>query len=158
MKESHPNTASPEGETMTELLHTEATNGSQTSPPMLSVRFDDRASLCVLSLAGQLTQTSVAALDAQVDQIGCSQCKHLILDVAELTGLDPIGTRVLVGLDVYVRALGARLTITGASGAVAEALARTPLDPGDSRRAAAPTMTVGYPGGARAFALPNLGP
>ena len=111
---------------MTELLGAEATNGSESEPSILSVSFDEHGSVCMLTLSGQLTRTSVAALDAQVDQIGCADCKHLILDLADLTGLDEVGSRVLEGLDVYVRTLGAQLSITGASGVVAEMLARMP--------------------------------
>ena len=63
----------------------------------------------------------------QIDQIGCSQCSGVVLDVSALRRLDPVGTRVLVGLDHYVSALGARLSITGARGQVAEELATSPL-------------------------------
>jgi anti-anti-sigma factor len=113
---------------MTELVHTEATGSREPDPCILSVSFGDRGPVCVLTLSGQLTRASVAALEAQVDQIGSAECEHLILDVTDLTSLDAVGSRVLAGLDVYVRALGTRLTITGANGAVAEALAGTPSE------------------------------
>lgn len=127
---------------MTELLGPGAT--SQTRPPMLTVTFEDRGSVCVLTLSGQLTRTSVVALDAQVDQIGCSDCAQLILDVAQLTDLDAVGSRALAGLDIYVRALGARLTVNGANGEEAKALGRTLQVVDDDSSAASSRAPVGY--------------
>jgi anti-anti-sigma factor len=98
-----------------------------TNGAVLTVEFASTASLCVLTLTGELNGTSIAALEVQIDQIGCSQCSGVVLDVSALRRLDPVGTRVLVGLDHYVSALGARLSITGATGQVAEALATSPL-------------------------------
>ncbi|HEX4218721.1 MAG TPA: STAS domain-containing protein [Acidimicrobiales bacterium] len=92
---------------------------------VLTVEFTSTASLCVLTLAGELNGTSIAALEVQIDQIGCSHCSGVVLDVSALRKLDSVGTRVLVGLDHYVQALGARLAVTGATGQVAEALATT---------------------------------
>jgi anti-anti-sigma factor len=117
---------------MAELLHVEDAGESDEEPPILTVTFDDRESVCVLTLSGQLTRTSVAALDAQVDQIGCSKCTELILDVTGLIGLDAVGSRALVGLSVYLRALGARLTVNGANEALAEAMALQMLVPLDN--------------------------
>jgi anti-anti-sigma factor len=109
------------------------------------VEFASTASLCVLTLTGELNGTSIAALEVQIDQIGCSQCSRVVLDVSALRGLDSVGTRVLVGLDHYVSALGARLAITGARGQVAEALANSPLihgpDAAENNRLGAPPMT-----------------
>jgi anti-anti-sigma factor len=81
----------------------------------------------VLTFSGELNRTSIAALEVQIDQIGCSECSDVVLDVFALRKLDSVGTRVLIGLDHYVRALGAALAITGATGQVAEALASTQL-------------------------------
>jgi hypothetical protein len=82
-------------------------------------------------MRGELVDTSIAALEAQIDQIGCSTNTEVVLDVAGLTRIDAVGSRVVAGLDVYVRALGARLRVTGAHGQVAEALlAASQLSPG----------------------------
>lgn len=94
---------------------------------VLTVEFASRASLCMLTLTGELNGSSIAALEVQIDQIGCSQCSRVVLDVSALRKLDSVGTRVLVGLDHYVRALGARMAITGAAGQVAEALTTSAL-------------------------------
>ncbi len=119
-----------------------------TDGAVLTVEFASTASLCVLTLTGELNGTSIAALEVQIDQIGCSQCSGVVLDVSALRTLDPVGTRVLVGLDHYVTALGARLAITGAWGQVAEALADSPLIPGPAPqrttdRGAPPIASVG---------------
>jgi hypothetical protein len=86
-----------------------------------------------------------------------------VLDVTGLTTLDPVGTRVLEGLGHYVRALGARLTVTGASGQVAEALRPTRLGLGRIPGGVEDGASVSYPRhfsrhGSRPFASPNFLP
>jgi anti-anti-sigma factor len=105
----------------------EGTVGRQSSIPVLTVEFVGTETRFWLTLRGELTGASIAALETQVDQIGCSYCKEVFLDVTGLKRLDSIGLRVLIGIDHYVEALGGQLTILGASGEVAEALAPTGL-------------------------------
>ncbi|MDQ1359819.1 MAG: hypothetical protein QOJ44_196 [Acidimicrobiaceae bacterium] len=112
---------------MTDMLRGEGPDGTEGEGPVLTVEFASTASLCVLTLSGELIGSSIAALEVQIDQIGCSECSRVVLDLFALRNVDSVGTRVLAGLDNYVRALGARLAITGATGQVAEALACAPL-------------------------------
>ena len=93
----------------------------------LQVGFSQVESSCVLTLCGELTGSSIPALEAQIDQIGCAACEYVVLDVSSLTAIDSVGMHVLVGLDAYVHGLGARLTVAGARGQVAEALATASL-------------------------------
>ena len=115
------------GDEKMSALGQDGTDGPQTELPVLTVGFSSVGSVCLLTVSGELNGTSIAALEAQIDQIGCSECHDIVLDVAGLLTVDSVGMRVLIGLDHYVRALGARLTVTGASGSVAEALAPTRL-------------------------------
>jgi anti-anti-sigma factor len=77
----------------------------------------------------ELNSASLAAFEAQIDQIAGAEFANVLLDVTALSKFDAVGTRVLIGLDHYVEALGARLTITGVSRQVADALAHTHLIP-----------------------------
>jgi anti-anti-sigma factor len=115
------------GKQMSAVLDKDAIGDRQTDLPVLTVEFSCTGSLCVLTMSGELNGTSIAALEVSIDQIGRSACEHVVLDVTGLTRLDSVGIRVLIGLDQYVRALGARLTVTGAGGQVAEAFALTRL-------------------------------
>jgi anti-anti-sigma factor len=108
------------------LEHGETVDG-QSGIPVLTVELVDTETRYWLTLRGDLTGASIAALETQVDQIGCSDCKEVLLDVTGLKRLDSIGLRVLIGIDQYVEALGGRLRILGASGEVAEALSPTSL-------------------------------
>ena len=89
---------------------------------VLTVECSFTGSRCSLTMKGQLVVSSIAALEVQIEQIGCSQCEDVELDVSGLTTLDAAGARVLTGLATYVRALGAALWVVGAAGRVAEAL------------------------------------
>lgn len=112
---------------MSPVLDHDAVDGTQTELAVLTVEFSREGSLCVLTMSGELNGTSMPALEVRIDQIGCSGCEDVVLDVTGLRALDRVARRVLVGLDHYVRALGAPLTVTGASGQVTEALATTRL-------------------------------
>lgn len=97
--------------------------------PVLSIEFSTSESRCALTMRGALTRTSIAALEVQIDQIGCAQCEEVFLDVTELRALDQVGARILVNLDRYVRQLGAQLIVFGARGRVAQMLATLHLLP-----------------------------
>jgi anti-anti-sigma factor len=77
---------------------------------------------CTLTLSGSLSGTSIAALEAQVDQLGSTPCRDVIIDVRLLSAIDQVGVNVLVGLNHYVEARGGQMTVVGASGEVAAAL------------------------------------
>jgi anti-anti-sigma factor len=129
---------------MTDVLEHDATDCTP-------VEFCSTASLSVLTITGELNRTSIAALEMQIDQIGCSECDDVVLDVAGLRRLDPIGTSVLIGMGHYVRALGGRLTVTGASGQVGETLATARLALGQ-----APDFTRDKPTAVHTPVLPAL--
>lgn len=137
---------------MTDVLEHDATDCTQVDLSTIpTVESCSTASLCVLTITGELNRTSIAALEMQIDQIGCSECDDVVLDVAGLRRLDPIGASVLIGMGHYVRALGGRLTVTGASGQVAETLATTRLALGQ-----APDFTRDKPTAVHTPVLPAL--
>ena len=109
------------------LGHEAIDDSSQTETATLSVEFSGKGPLCVLTLNGELSESSIAALEVQIDQIGCSGCEYVIVDVSKVTAIDASGARVMVGLATYVGALGAHLTVSGAHDDVAEALKPTGL-------------------------------
>jgi anti-anti-sigma regulatory factor len=102
-------------------------NGSPLSEGAVLVTTSQVIATClVLSVRGKLAGTAITALEAQIDQIGCSDAKDVQLDLTELCGVDTRGLQVLRGMAEYVRARGGHLDITGASGPVARALAAIP--------------------------------
>jgi anti-anti-sigma regulatory factor len=86
------------------------------------VELHSQGRTCRLALSGGLCDTSIAALEAQVDQLGCIPCDDVEVDVRRLTALDSVGANVLLGLHHYVDGRGGRLRITGATGTIAETL------------------------------------
>lgn len=107
---------------MSPVLDHDAVDGTQTELAVLTVEFSREGSLCVLTMSGELNGTSMPALEVQIDQIGCSGCEDVVLDVTGLRALDRVARRVLVGLDHYVRAIrstthGHRCQRTGDRGA-----------------------------------------
>lgn len=115
------------------VLDDAATHAISLEDAVLTVEFSCSGSLCVLTMVGKLVAVSICALEVQIDQIGCSPARDVVLDVTRLTVIDTVGTRVLVGLDTYVRAMGGELRISGARGQVAQALTPTPLVVHDAR-------------------------
>jgi anti-anti-sigma regulatory factor len=90
-----------------------AKNG-QDKAPTLSVRLETHEELCLLTLCGEVCGSSVGALEAQIDQLGCMRYLDVALDFSQVTKLDLLGARVVDGLRHYIEALGGRLTINGA--------------------------------------------
>jgi ABC-type transporter Mla MlaB component len=88
----------------------------------LRVELHSQERTCTLVLSGALRDTSIAALAAQVDQLGCVPCDDVVVDVSRLTALDPTGANVLLGLYHYVDGRGGNLRIVGATGPIATAL------------------------------------
>lgn len=91
--------------------------------PVLSVALEGDGSLCVLRLKGVLGATSIAALETQIDQLGCMNCQRVCVDLSELTAIDGVGVKVLNGLHHYVQGRGGHLELVGALGQVADLLA-----------------------------------
>lgn len=91
---------------------------------------------CTLILSGALCGTSIAALEAQVDQLGATPCDQVVVDVSGLTEVDSVGASVLLGLSHYVAARGGELKIVGATGRVGSTLHASTLPP---------TVTSTYP-------------
>ena len=69
-----------------------------------------------------LCGTSIAALQAQVDQLGSTPCETVNVDLRRLQALDTGGARLLLGLYHYVTARGGRYRIVGATGQVARTI------------------------------------
>jgi anti-anti-sigma factor len=90
--------------------------------PALQVELDVQGPLCRLTLRGELCGGSLAALAAQVDQLGCMPCDQVVVDIRQLTELDPAGAKVILGLYYYVRGRGGALRVTGMAGEAAETL------------------------------------
>ena len=92
------------------------------SAPVLQVELQAIGATCRLTLRGTLCQTSVAALQAQVDQLGCLPCHEVLVDLRGLTGLDEVGANLLLGLNHYVIARGGVFRVAGAAPAIADTL------------------------------------
>ncbi len=96
-------------------------------PPGLTVELQEVGATCLLTLRGSLTASSAAALEAQIDQLGAIACLDVVVDLAEVDSVDAVGAGIVFGLHHYVRGRGGQLTMIGARGAVADALATDPL-------------------------------
>jgi anti-anti-sigma factor len=77
---------------------------------------------CRLTLQGELGGTSLAALVAQVDQLGGLPCEQVVIDMGDVTVIDDVGAKVVLGLYYYVLGRGGSLQVTGMTGKVAETL------------------------------------
>jgi anti-anti-sigma factor len=84
------------------------------SEPVLSVELQTTGTACRLVLRGDLCNTSLAALEAQVDQLGAMSCQDVIVDLRSLVRLDAVGANVLLGLYYYVIARGGAFHVTEA--------------------------------------------
>jgi anti-anti-sigma factor len=96
--------------------------------PWLRVELHSYGRTCTLVLHGELCDTSIAALEAQVDQLGCIPCDDVIVDVRELAALDSVGANVLLGLHHYVDGRGGHLRVMGATGEIATILHQYALE------------------------------
>jgi anti-anti-sigma factor len=90
--------------------------------PVLSVELKASSTTCRLVLRGELCDTSLAALEAQVDQLGCMPCQDVVVDLRSLVRLDAVGANVLLGLYHYVMARGGTFRVTEAPDEVATTL------------------------------------
>ena len=91
--------------------------------PVLTVETEVVGSASVLRLRGALTAGSIAALEAQVDQLSCLPCHDVAIDLRGLTALDADGAGIIDCLCYYVIGRGGRPSVVGATGEVARALA-----------------------------------
>jgi anti-anti-sigma factor len=90
--------------------------------PTLQVELEAQGPTCLLTLRGELCGGSLAALAAQVDQLGSLPCDQVVVDMGQLTQLDQAGAKVILGLYYYVLGRGGALRIIGTAGPVAETL------------------------------------
>jgi len=90
---------------------------------MLSVQLQVIGGLNVLTLRGELCATSIPALESYLDQLGSLPFRGVLLDVSEVTRLDPVGARVVIGMRHYVEARGSSLMVRGAGEAIRITLA-----------------------------------
>jgi anti-anti-sigma factor len=93
--------------------------------PILQVELDVQGPTCLLTLRGVLCGGSLAALAAQVDQLGCLPCERVVVDMRQVTQLDQAGAKVILGLYYYVLGRGGALRVTGMAGQVADTLRAT---------------------------------
>jgi anti-anti-sigma factor len=89
---------------------------------VLQVELEAMGTSCRLTLRGDLCDTSLSALEVQVDQLGCLPCERVIVDLRQLTRLDPVGAKVILGLYHYVVGRGGEMRVTEANGAVTATL------------------------------------
>jgi anti-anti-sigma regulatory factor len=82
------------------------------APPYLEVELSATGDTCRLTLRGVLCATSLSALEAQVDQLGCMPCEQVVVDMHQLTELDEVGAKVILGLYYYVVGKGGELRMT----------------------------------------------
>lgn len=101
--------------------------------PTLTVELSTHEQLCVLRMTGELNQSSVPALQVQMDQVGCSQCYEVLLDLTALRGVDVTGLGALVRLDRHIRAIGAKMRVIGAREGMKQKLANVLLTPRNTR-------------------------
>jgi ABC-type transporter Mla MlaB component len=92
--------------------------------PALEVELKFSAATCALVLRGHLCGTTLIRLEAQVDRLGCVACDEVVVDLGLLTGIDPVGANVLLGLYYYVVARGGVFRVTGACADVRTLLAQ----------------------------------
>lgn len=95
---------------------------ARTGPPALRVVVEVVDRVWWWRLSGQLRAGSLAVLEANVDLLGAARCDQVVVDLRELTEVDDVGCKVLLGLHHYMTARGGRLGIAGASPLVARAL------------------------------------
>jgi len=92
-------------------------------PPVLAVELQLIGATTIVRLHGCLSNSSLSALQAQIDQLACIPPCNVEFELSGLRQLDATGVSLLAGLHHYVRALGGTMTVTGAHGDVAAALA-----------------------------------
>jgi anti-anti-sigma factor len=93
--------------------------------PSLQVQLESTGTRCLLLLRGHLCGSSIAALEAQVDQLGCMPCEEVIVDMQYLTRMDPVGANVILGLYHYVVGRGGALRLRAVRAEVAATLHAT---------------------------------
>ncbi len=91
--------------------------------PDLAVEFRHVGPICLLSLCGELNAGTVAVLESQFDRLGRTPCHRVAIDLSEVTDLDSVGARVLIGLRHYVQGRGGQLTVIGEHPGIAGLLA-----------------------------------
>jgi anti-anti-sigma factor len=93
----------------------------------LRVELETNVNSSTMAISGVLSGTSIAALEAQIDQLGSTPCEDVVLDLRHLRALDRRGAMALVGLYHYVKARGGQLRILGARPRIAGALLQVVL-------------------------------
>lgn len=81
------------------------------SSPRCSVEFRFSGERTSLKVRGDLDADSLPALSTQIDQVVCTPCREVVLDLTAARSLDALACRVVVGLHHYVTARGGELTV-----------------------------------------------
>jgi anti-anti-sigma factor len=106
----------------------DASGADRGSGSWLRVELHGRLDSCTLVLDGELRAMSIAALEAQVDELGRLHCDDVTLDLRGLRGIDAVGANVILGLHHYVEGRGGRFWISGPTEPVAAAFHQFALE------------------------------
>jgi anti-anti-sigma regulatory factor len=90
----------------------------------ISVELSIIGSTIVVRVWGMLRSKSVAAFEAQADQLMSLPYRDVVLDVSGLTELDEVGEAVLVGLQNYVVGRGGQCRLVGKREAMVPTMGR----------------------------------
>ncbi|MGH9082704.1 MAG: STAS domain-containing protein, partial [Acidimicrobiales bacterium] len=105
----------------TELLSKEEATGGPACELHVEVRH--LGTVCVIHTRGVLHTDTLRAVQVQIDRLGRTPCRHVVLDLAGMVAVDDAGARLLTGLHHYVAGRGGRLTVVGARPQITAALA-----------------------------------
>lgn len=111
------------------LAAPERTGVRDRNAPRFEAELNWTAETALLTLRGSLEHGAIAALDTQIDQVFCSSFSSLVIDVRELSTIDDLGLRCLVGLYHYVITRDSQISVRGARGSVGAAMRDSVLTP-----------------------------
>jgi anti-anti-sigma factor len=94
-------------------VHIAPEEKSPQAAEVLEVTLESSAATCRLILRGSLCVTTIAALQSQIDQLGCAPCHEVVVDMHGLTEMDTVGAKVVLGLYHYVVGRGGQLRVRG---------------------------------------------
>jgi anti-anti-sigma factor len=83
--------------------------------PLCEVRLQLTERDLVLRVRGALVASTMPALSAQFDQLQCTPCDEVVLDLHELRSIDTVGSNAILGITQYMSQRHSTLQIRGAS-------------------------------------------
>jgi anti-anti-sigma factor len=109
------------------LSTTEQLRATAADRPLCEVRLQLFERDLVLRVLGSLVASTVPALSAQFDQLQCTPCDEVVLDLHELSAIDTVGCNAILGITQYMSHRHGTLQIRGASNAIRGLLVSTGL-------------------------------